>query len=300
MEIVTTFADVRAAARGGVGLVPTMGFLHEGHLALAAAGRPLCDTLVMSLFVNPLQFGRGEDLETYPRDLPRDAALAADAGVDVLFAPAVDEMYPDSPATTVTVADLAAPMEGRFRPGHFEGVAMAVVKLFAGIEPRRAFFGRKDAQQLALVTRVASDLSFPVEVVGVSTVREMDGLALSSRNTYLDPSSRRAALSLSGGLFAAADAAEAGEVGGAALEQLVAAELAAAGLVPDYVELVDRADVQRLAELDRHAFLAVAAAVGPARLIDNVHFDVADDGSVRADRGVLLEAPSAVATDSAA
>ncbi len=295
MELVTTFAAARHLASGVVGLVPTMGFLHEGHLALADAARPAADTVVMSLFVNPLQFGEGEDLASYPRDLARDAALATTAGVDVLFAPPLDEMYPDGTVTTVRVAGLTERMEGRERPGHFEGVATIVAKLFAGVKPDLAFFGRKDAQQLAVVTRMAADLSFPVECVGVPTVRDADGLALSSRNTYLDGDDRRRALALGAGLMTAADAAEQGERDGATLEGLVTAALTAAGVAADYVELVSRGSVARLDRLDRDAFLAVAARVGPARLIDNVHFDVGPGGEVSADRGVRLGSPSALA-----
>ncbi len=291
LEIVSTFAETRTLASGEVGLVPTMGYLHEGHLSLAAAAR-VCDTVVMSLFVNPLQFGEGEDLDTYPRDLSRDAALAADAGVDVLFAPPLDEMYPAEPVARVALDGLSGRMEGAHRPGHFEGVATVVAKLFAGVQPDRAYFGKKDAQQLAIVTRMGADLSFPVEVVGVATMRDHDGLALSSRNTYLDPGSRPRALSLSRGLLAAADAAESGEKQGSALESIVHGELEAAGVEPEYVELADRRDLHRLQVLDRDAFLAVAARVGKPRLIDNVHFDVAVDGSVVADRGTRISGPT--------
>lgn len=291
LEIVPTFGETRALVAGEVGLVPTMGYLHEGHLSLVAAARA-CDTVVMSLFVNPLQFAEGEDLETYPRDLARDAAMAADAGVDVLFVPHVDEMYPVQPVTRVALDRLSERMEGVHRPGHFDGVATVVAKLFAGVRPDRAYFGKKDAQQLAIVTRMAADLSFPVDIVGVSTMRDQDGLALSSRNTYLDPGARASALSLSRGLLAAADAAEGGESRGPALEAIVRSELDAAGVRPEYVELADRRDLRRLDILDRDAFLAVAARVGKPRLIDNVHFDVADDGSVVADRGTTLSAPT--------
>ncbi len=269
-----------------------MGYLHEGHLALVDAARPPADTVVMSLFVNPLQFGEGEDLASYPRDLARDAALAASAGVDVLFAPPLEEMDPDGIVTTVRVAALTERMEGRQRPGHFEGVVTIVAKLFAGLRPDLAFFGRKDAQQLAVLTRMAADLSYPIECVGVSTVRDADGLALSSRNTYLTPDDRRRALALSAGLMEAADAAERGEREAAALEGIVTGALTAAGVASDYVELVSQESVARLDRLDRDAFLAVAAHLGPARLIDNVHFDVGPDGEVSADRGVRLESPS--------
>ncbi len=296
LEVVTTFADARALSSGPVGLVPTMGFLHEGHLSLVEAARSVTETVVMSLFVNPLQFDDMEDLERYPRDLARDAALAAEAGVDVLFAPSGAEMYPLPPATRVTVAGLTEGMEGAHRPGHFEGVATVVAKLFAGLRPDRAYFGRKDAQQLAVVSRMAADLSFPVDVVGVSTVREADGLALSSRNTRLAPDDRRVAAAVSRGLFRAADAAEGGERAAAALSGLVSDTLEEQGIVAEYVALVDRTGLAPLELLDRDAFLAVAARVGGVRLIDNVHFDVSAAGEVTSDRGTPLTGPSVLHT----
>ncbi|HSG79483.1 MAG TPA: pantoate--beta-alanine ligase, partial [Acidimicrobiia bacterium] len=187
-----------------------MGYLHEGHLALIEAAREGSDTVVVSLFVNPLQFDQASDLARYPRDLERDAALAASAGADILFAPDVTEMYPDEPVTRVRLATLTSTMEGAHRPGHFDGVATVVAKLFAGLRPDRAWFGRKDAQQLVVIGRMAADLSFPVEVVGHPTLREADGLALSSRNVFLSSDEREVALSLSRGLFAAADAVAVG------------------------------------------------------------------------------------------
>jgi len=270
-----------------------MGFLHEGHLSLIEAARGDCDTVVMSLFVNPLQFDRTDDLDCYPRDLERDAALAADAGVDVVFAPALDEMYPRPQRTTVTVAGLTDEMEGPRRPGHFEGVATVVAKLFAGVRPERAYFGRKDAQQLAIVRRLAADLSFPVNVIGRPIVREADGLALSSRNIFLRPEEHRAALSLSRGLQSAADAVEAGGERAAATltREVRAAVTGEPGLRLEYVALADQDDVALLDVLDRPAFLALAAWVGETRLIDNIHFDPVDGGYV-ADRGRPLSGGS--------
>lgn len=297
MIVVETFRAARALHQGRVGLVPTMGYLHEGHLSLAHAARRVSDTVVMSLFVNPLQFAPTDDLASYPRDLDRDAALADGAGVDILFAPSVEEMYPAPPSTEVTVAAVAAALEGVHRPGHFAGVATVVTKLFAGLQPDQAFFGRKDAQQLAVIKRMVRDLSFPVEVTGCPIVREAEGLALSSRNTYLSADERRAALSLSQGLMAAADAAEGGETSAAALGSLVLEVIertSVGGPVPievEYVALADTDDVLILERLDRAAFLAVAARVGATRLIDNVHFDVAEDGLV-ADRGITIDATS--------
>ena len=288
MKLTGTFAATRAEYQGVVGLVPTMGFFHEGHLALIEAARERAGTVVVSHFVNPLQFDDPSDLAGYPRDFARDAALAEAAGADLLFAPPAEEMYPEPPATRVSLPALSAELEGAHRPGHLDGVAMVVAKLFAGLRPDLAFFGRKDAQQLALVTRLGADLSFPVEVIGCPTLREQDGLALSSRNVFLPPEHRPAALSLSRGLFAAADAAEAGERSGAALEGVAAAGMEAAGVVPEYAALADGATAARIPVLDRAAFLAVAARVGGVRLIDNVW--LRPDGG--ADRGRRLERPS--------
>ncbi len=292
MKVVTTFAATRASWSGRRGLVPTLGYLHEGHVANFARAREQCDTVVASLYVNPLQFGPGEDLARYPRDLDRDAAVAADAGVDVLFAPPPAEMFAALPSTRVSVDALAETLEGRFRPGHFEGVATVVAKLLAGLQPDAAYFGRKDAQQLAVVRRLARDLSFPVEIVGVPTVRERDGLALSSRNIFLDGASRSAAAALSRGLFAAADLVEAGERDAVALEAAVREVADAEPLLElEYAELADAAETVRLLRLDREAFLAVAARVGGTRLIDNVRFTPAGDAFV-ADRGVRLDGPT--------
>ncbi len=296
MRVTATFAETRAAARGTTALVPTMGFLHEGHLSLIEAARGRADTVMVSLFVNPLQFNEVADLDRYPRDFDRDAALAEAAGGDLLFAPSPEEMYPVPPATRVSLPALSAEMEGPYRPGHLDGVAIVVAKFYAGLAPHLAFFGRKDAQQLALVTRLAADLSFPVRVIGCPTVREQDGLALSTRNVFLPATHRAAALSISRGLMAAADAAAAGERSGAALEGIVAGEMEAAGLSrPDYVALADAGAVTRISALDRPAVLAVAVRVGPVRLIDNVRLE--PDGT--ADRGRWLEGPSILYTGGA-
>jgi len=290
--VVPTFAAARESSAGRVGLVPTMGFLHEGHLSLLETLRPQCDTLLMSLFVNPLQFGPTEDLARYPRDLERDAALTESVGVDVVFAPDLDEMYPEPPATSVSVADLAFRLDGERRPGHFKGVATVVAKLLAGLQPDIAAFGRKDAQQLAIIRRLIADLSFPTAVVGCPIVREADGLALSSRNAYLNEAEREAAVALSRGLMAAADAVAGGERDSRAIEAFALGAMASTvGVEPEYAELASQHEVSRLTELDRPAFLAVAAKVGPTRLIDNVHFDRDEAGFV-ADRGIRLTAPS--------
>lgn len=289
MRIVNTFAAARQATAGrSVVLVPTMGYLHDGHASLVEIGARTSDVVVMSLFVNPLQFDQAADLERYPRDLKRDAAIAKDAGVEVLFTPGVEEMYPTAPRTSVSVAGISTAMEGQHRPGHFDGVATVVAKLFAGIQPDAAVFGRKDAQQLALVRRMASDLSFPVEIIGAPTVRSVDGLAVSSRNVFLSDEDRITALGLSSGLFAAATAVAAGERSGEALEGMVGEHVRASGGDLEYVTLADAFEAEPIDILDREAFLAVAARVGNVRLIDNVV--LWPDGS--ADLGARLDGPS--------
>jgi pantoate--beta-alanine ligase len=291
MIVTRTFAETRAAAAGPVGLVPTMGFLHEGHLSLLEAARSDGGSVVMSLFVNPLQFDREDDLARYPRDLERDLALAERSGTDIVFVPSVAEMYPDRQLAKVVVEVLTDRLEGPNRPGHFEGVATVVAKLFAGIQPERAYFGRKDAQQLAVVRRLARDLSMPVDVIGRPIVREADGLALSSRNIFLDPGRREQAISLSRGLLAAADLVEAGARAATEMVAAVMAQTTDPEVRVDYVDLADQGTVSRLDRLDRAGFLSLAAWVGGTRLIDNVHFDPSGDGFV-ADRGVRLAAPS--------
>jgi pantoate--beta-alanine ligase len=265
-----------------------MGFLHEGHLSLIEMARETTDSVVMSLFVNPLQFDREDDLARYPRDLERDVELAEAAGADIVFAPEVGEMYPQPQLTRVSVTELSDELEGPNRPGHFEGVATVVAKLLAGIRPDLSYFGRKDAQQLAIVRRMAVDLSFPGEIVGGSIVREPDGLALSSRNIFLSAEQRRAALALSRGLGSAADLVEAGERDAGLIVAVVGAEIEATPqLSVEYITLASQDLVQPLEVLDRPAFLALAAWAGKTRLIDNVHFDAVGDGFV-ADRGKRL------------
>jgi len=288
VKTVGTFAEARSLRAGVTALVPTMGYLHEGHLSLVHIARKRADIVMASLFVNPLQFNESADLDRYPRDLGRDAALLEEAGCDVLFAPDVDEVYPTAPLARVTVDGVTSTMEGARRPGHFEGVATVVAKLFAGLQPDIAVFGRKDAQQLVVVSRMAADLSFPIEVIGGSTLRDPDGLALSSRNVFLSAEERRAALAISRGLMAAADACEAGERSAAVLEGLVIEELSREPLAVDYVELADAADTTRLSTLDRPGFLALAVEAGRTRLIDNVW--LWPDGTT--DRGERLEGPS--------
>jgi pantoate--beta-alanine ligase len=285
VDLVRTFADTRSRYRGKVALVPTMGYFHEGHLALMKAARGAAETVVVSLFVNPLQFNDPADLATYPSDLERDFDLAATVGVDLLFAPTLSSMYPVDPKTRVSVAGVSDRMEGPRRPRHFEGVSTVVAKLFAGLRPDFAFFGRKDGQQLAVVKRLTIDLSFPVTIIGQPTLRESDGLALSTRNVFLRPEDRPGALLLSKGLFAAADLAERGQTSAAVLEDAV--RTIAEPMELEYVELASQDSAERLAELDRPAFLALAARVGSIRLIDNVALDLVA-GDVLADRGIRL------------
>lgn len=294
MKLVRTFSEVRSLAHGTVGLVPTLGGLHEGHASLIRRATQETQTTVASVFVNPLQFAPTEDLDTYPGDIDDDAEMAAEAGVDVLFAPPVAEVYPVPPAIRIIVGDdhLAHSWEAESRPDHFEGVAIVVAKLFAGIQPDRAYFGQKDAQQLAIVRRMTRDLSFPVEVAALPTVRDEDGLALSTRNRYLDVGQRRRAVALSRGLFAAADAAEGGERDAEELVGRARSEMEGETEV-DYVALVDESTFSPVAMLEQPCVLICAARVGPARLIDNVPLRFVGD-EVAAERGVRLDRRSVV------
>jgi pantoate--beta-alanine ligase len=278
--------DVRA--RGGtVGLVPTMGFFHEGHRSLMRAARRAHDAVVVSLFVNPTQFGPSEDLDAYPRDLGRDTEVATAEDVDVLFTPSVAEMYPLGAATTVHVAGLTGELCGRSRPGHFDGVTTVVAKLFAIVGPCHAYFGRKDAQQLAVVRRMAADLRIPVQVVGCPLVREPDGVAMSSRNSYLSPEERVRASVLVRALRAAADAVQSGERDVDAVRGTLAAVLATEPSVRvDYAEVVDAATMQRIDTFTAETLVAVAAYVGSTRLIDNVTLSF-DGDTVTVDDGVI-------------
>jgi pantoate--beta-alanine ligase len=268
-------AALAPARREGssIGLVPTMGCLHEGHVSLLRAARAECDLVVMSLFVNPTQFGPGEDLDRYPRDEERDLRLAAGAGVDVIYAPPVGAVYPEGFATCVEVEDsLTGVLDGdasRRGPGHFRGVTTVVAKLFNAAQPDVAYFGQKDAQQVAVIRRMARDLDFPLRIEVLPTVREPDGLAMSSRNAYLEPDERGRATGLSRALHAAEATAPA--EGLAAALEAARAELRAAGIEPEYLEARDAEDLTPTAELgSRPVLIAVAAQVGRARLIDNV------------------------------
>jgi pantoate--beta-alanine ligase len=275
-RIVHTVAEMRAAVAGWraagerVGLVPTMGALHEGHLALVRAARATCRRTIVSIFVNPTQFGPNADFDRYPRDLVGDVATLAAVGADLVFAPDVAEMYPQGFATAVTVSGLTEGLCGPYRPGHFAGVATVVSKLLNQAAPDAAFFGEKDFQQLQVIRRLARDLDLPVEIVGVPTVREADGLAMSSRNLYLSADERSRAAAIYRVLSAAARDLAAGENAADVIAR-GKAELARAGFAPiDYLEIVDAATLKPIPRGAAGARVAVAAWLGRTRLIDNV------------------------------
>jgi pantoate--beta-alanine ligase len=274
-ELRTALAPERRAGRT-VGLVPTMGSFHDGHLSLIRQARHDCDVVVVSLFVNPTQFAPAEDLATYPRDEQRDAHLAAEEGVDVLFTPSVEEVYPDGFDTTVSVGGVTSVLEGDPRgrgPGHFAGVATVVTKLFNMVGPDVAYFGQKDAQQALVVLTLVRDLDIPVRIQVCPTVRDSDGLALSTRNTYLSGEERERALALSKALRAAEAAVDRGEWDGAAVLRAARVELDRAGIEPEYLELRSASDLSPVERMNGSTLLAVAARVGRARLIDNIILD---------------------------
>jgi pantoate--beta-alanine ligase len=270
-----------------------MGYFHEGHLSLMDLLRSHCDTLVVSNFVNPTQFDKEADLAAYPRDVERDGELAAEHGVDIHFVPEVEEVYPPGSSTEVTVGAVALGMEGKYRPSHFVGVATVVAKLFAGLRPDIAVFGKKDAQQIAVLKGMVTDLRFPVEIVAAPLVREPDGLALSSRNVRLSREDREAALAISRGLFQAAMQIDAGERDAQRLEATVSRSISRLGA--DYVELVTADTMEPMSKLDGPAVLAVAAHVGDVRLIDNLSIEW-DDAKPKPDRGLILDEPSRLGT----
>ena len=271
MKTVRTVSDLRRelSGRKRVGLVPTMGFLHEGHLSLIRRAREECETVVVSLFVNPMQFGAGEDLDAYPRDEARDAALAEECGADFLFAPPHDEVYPDGFSTTVEVRGLTDVLCGAARPGHFAGVTTVVTKLLNMVAPDVAYFGQKDAQQAIVIRKLVRDLDMPIRIEVCPTVRDADGLAMSSRNEYLSEEERARALGLSRALRAAEGTVANGKV--AADDVLAAAreQLQKAGIEPEYLELRSAQDLSPVDRVNGSTLLAVAAQVGRARLIDN-------------------------------
>jgi pantoate--beta-alanine ligase len=280
VKVAQTKGDLREALsparREGrtIGLVPTMGYLHDGHLSLLRAARERCDVVVMSLFVNPAQFGPNEDLDAYPRDEARDLEIAEECGVDLVYAPEVDEIYPEGFSTSVYVGggltDVLDGDPGLRGPAHFRGVTTVVAKLFNAVGPDVAFFGQKDAQQAVVIRRMARDLDFPVEIEVLPTVREPDGLAMSSRNAYLTPEERQRAAALSRALRAAEEVAASGESTAEAALDAARAELKQAGIEPEYLEARDPESLAAVDSLNgRPVLIAVAARVGAARLIDN-------------------------------
>lgn len=274
MNMVRTMAELRstcASMAPPLGLVPTMGALHDGHLSLMRRARQECASVVVSVFVNPTQFGAQEDLGAYPRDLGRDASLAEQAGADLVWAPGVEDMYPLGFQTWVQVEALTAVLEGVHRPGHFKGVATVVAKLLNTVQPQRAYFGQKDAQQVAVIRRMTRDLDFPTEIVVCPTVREADGLALSSRNGYLSPDERRAAPVLFRALSAAASAFEAGEREADVLRSVMQRVLEREPLArPQYVSVADPESLNELGGPVTRALMSLAVHVGTTRLIDNL------------------------------
>lgn len=252
-----------------IGFVPTMGYFHEGHLSLMRKARQECDVVVVSIYVNPLQFGPREDFNRYPRDIERDLKMAESVGVDIIFAPTDEEMYPEGYQTFVEVTELTRGLEGIHRPGHFRGVTTVVAKLFNIVLPHKAYFGEKDFQQLRVVQKMVRDLNFPVEIVPCPTVREEDGLAMSSRNTYLSPDKRKAATILYRSLKAADELFKSGERNATRLKAKVWEVLATEPFVrPQYVEIVDAETLEPVYTVDRPSVILLAAFVGQARLID--------------------------------
>ena len=273
MRTVNTLEELHSARlsfSGRVGLVPTMGYLHEGHLSLVRQAREECEHVIVSIFVNPTQFGPKEDLSRYPRDLDRDLALLEPLGTDLVWIPGVEIMYPPGYQTWVEVETITRPLEGAMRPGHFRGVTTVVAKLFNAVQPHRAYFGQKDAQQAAVIRQMARDLSYPIEVVVCPIVRERNGLAMSSRNVYLDADQRRAATVLYRSLSAARNAYENGERDAEKLRQVMKDVLATEPLVQvQYVSCADYDTLEELETVTGKTLLSMAVFVGKTRLIDN-------------------------------
>jgi len=273
MLILTSLVELRhyrRALTGAFGLVPTMGYLHEGHLSLVRRAKTECAHVGVSIFVNPTQFGPAEDLSKYPRDLERDVQLLTAAGADVVWTPPPEEVYPLNFQTWIMLEEVTKPLEGKARPGHFRGVATVVAKLFNAFTPDKAYFGQKDAQQAVVIQRMARDLNFPVDVIICPTVREPDGLALSSRNVYLNPAERHAATVLHRALSAAKAQYEAGERDAEILRATLSSTLATEPLVrEEYVSVADKETLAELTLVEHGALLSMAVRVGKARLIDN-------------------------------
>jgi pantoate--beta-alanine ligase len=274
LEIINSIAEMRAARRRmrePVGFVPTMGFLHEGHMSLVHLSRANNAATVVSIFVNPTQFGEGEDFTTYPRDTERDLAMLREAGTDYVFMPVPAEMYPPQADTWVDVGGVTEPLEGASRPGHFRGVATVVAKLFNIVRPDNAYFGQKDAQQLAVIKKMAADLDMPLKIIAGPTVREPDGLAMSSRNTYLNAEERRAALVLSQALKLAEKRHHEGDRDAGAIRRDMTAIISAEPLAKiDYVSIADNLTLTEVDAITGEALVSMAVRVGQTRLIDNI------------------------------
>ncbi len=274
MKQVVTFDELHAACarlKKPIGFVPTMGFLHDGHISLVNLARKTCASVIASIFVNPAQFGPNEYLNAYPRDIAGDLKKLEEAGVDLVWLPTPEIVYPKEFNTWVNVEGVSGPLEGAMRPGHFRGVATVVAKLFNAVEPQKAYFGQKDAQQVAVIKQMARDLNFPVEIVVGPTVRESDGLAMSSRNSYLDPEERKAATILYRALTAAQAAYSAGERDGEALRDLMRKTIESEPLAKmQYVSCADRETLQELNKMKNGALLSMAVYIGQTRLIDNL------------------------------
>ena len=276
IKVIETVKEMQSWSRAektagrGVGCVPTMGYLHEGHLSLIRECGRHAQSVVMTLFVNPAQFAPHEDLARYPRDFEGDCKKASAAGAHAVFYPSVAEMYPQGYQTYVTVEEVSKDMEGEFRPAHFRGVATVVLKLFNAVRPEFAVFGEKDYQQFKVIERMVKDLDLGIEIAGLPTIREPDGLAMSSRNVYLSPEQRKQALSISRSLFEAREAAQKGEREVASLIKAAVKHLVEAGLSIDYLEVRDAETLEKIERIERPARMLIAARVGPVRLIDNL------------------------------
>ncbi|MBB6214019.1 pantoate--beta-alanine ligase [Anaerosolibacter carboniphilus] len=281
MKIVETVEQVRAevakARKGGnkIGFVPTMGYLHEGHASLIRRAKEENEFVVVSIFVNPTQFGVGEDFETYPRDLARDSDIAEQAGANVIFHPTVKEMYPSEYKTYIEVEDITAKLCGTSRPGHFRGVTTIVSKLFHMVKADRAYFGQKDAQQVAVIQQMVRDLNMDIEIIPCAIVREADGLAMSSRNTYLSPAERKAALILSQSLFQSEEMIKNGELDARKLRNWIKEKIQCEPLAKiDYVEIVNGVNLEEIEEIKGDVLIALAVKIGKTRLIDNIRLEV--------------------------
>ena len=275
MQVLRTIADCKKARdhlHGTLGLVPTMGYLHEGHLSLVREARVENDILAVSIFVNPSQFGPDEDLATYPRDMDGDLALLRAEGTDLVFTPSAEDMYPRGFDSWIEVGDLGRRLEGEFRPDHFRGVATVVAKLFNILRPHRAYFGQKDGQQVVVIRQMVADLNVDIDIVVVPTMREADGLAMSSRNLYLTPDQRKVAPVIYGALYRAREAWERGEMDAERLRREVRSVLEQEPLVEriDYVSVADGSSLEELDVIDRPAMVSVTVHMGRTRLIDNV------------------------------